>query len=1507
MDGIERQLVRDDDFGVDLEQQYKSRGQGAYKVYLEPYKSGLVGTGERHSKPMLRHQKYIELPAKLSEMRMGAKVASLMGILPEINRVWVTVDNSLFLWDYASPKSEYEEVVKMSQDDNSVAIVSVALSAPRPGIFLDSVKYVLVVATTVHVAILALKSEEQSDSVSLLQTHFVVGTDNILIRKVVGTQAGRVFMVGSDNNLYELIYDNADSTWATLTGAPRFKCQKIKHSGWNWNWRLVDLVPPVLRSNLGAEEFAVDMQVDNVRNVLYTADSSSHLSVFYLGTDGYSSSYSCHSFNLFDHASKFLATGWLSEGSPTSAAFGPSARQKGLQIVSLNVVPLTESRKVHLVVALNNGTRVYLRLMNADGTVYLDTPDDRKKTTPHPNTVNNSLATMKSQSGSSAVPFAPTYGPSRLEVVFIRAPPSAEATAALQAPEPSQEDGYTPTLRTYDQTTYTSSFYCKGVFLCAIDRGSGSGNSSSSRMGSTGGLSHGGGAEDGDELMGLCEDLWARGLGDLNENRTQRPSLRESLSCLPLRGRVHDIKESCAVVKHETACQLLSLTTVSATPLKHSIDNYVGPRTVRYDPRVYPSESPALLGNVLAPGGRVASLGIPRNALEQIPLTNELTIQHMPCRNFALQRQLLVLEGNGMHVLQKLRPVDYLYDAIQTNLGNPERLQRVLLSLSNGYGADQFCAMMLGIACGLPSDAGGNPDMDVTCTVGLNVHYDSEVRAAALRYLRLPPSSVPRARPNQIPNPVGMEASALSEADVHTSCVYNGLEMLLSRLLRPVWLREVIDEDPMFKRCHPAQWMSPDLLSSIMVPLQELKQTLLQPFMFESIIRSNHRFTTYAHNSTDQANMTSNIQGAAGTSGGVGGINSGTGTSGSSYNLSNTYSAGGSTSGGTGGSHVGGSGASFLSHTGNLTYDELRHRLARDFENECTCKLYRLLARTIQALQLLRLLLKADLDWRLPVRWADFRSLSVRKMVTSMRAHDKIKTCLRKLIFESSRNNRHKAADARSLTTNLTNALKDDCYMFYSEGDEKWHEAEEGLAALEHSIENALSSVSPEVRRQAKNTIGLLVDAAGHWYDPDLVVPYGSEKTELEQKCEQLLRLGEIGRQGVPELCMSAVRNFSAWSPSYQYLRGNSSNDASANSSGASALSSGAHISGHEVDDKGLYHGGNILTPAEMDKARVSVYNTLLATIMSLGADNASTLGGGDGALLSRGERLSPGEVERSMLEMLLHSIRLCTNDSLFHQLLCEKLYRAHKEVLLQVNEPFVETFLTQNDGDLLYRWQGRHGYHERATELMYSRAMTVNSSNNSDAPMTIHQRVECLRYALRSANATGSGNKFNYSELLRLGEAWVGVYESFSSLLTGIKELRSNAGSDDEAEKFGGVVASLEDITDRCLLTFVSDEGLESSSQGGGAQAAQHYRASQAEVDWLFKKCEMFQLWEEMLTLSFAAPTLSLSEQRVAVIWRSILYRYVSAYVISFSSPSILPSLSILCIAGLTRRRRDH
>ena len=105
----------------------------------------------------------------------------------------------------------------------------------------------------------------------------------------------------------------------------------------------------------------------------------------------------------------------------------------------------------------------------------------------------------------------------------------------------------------------------------------------------------------------------------------------------------------------------------------------------------------------------------------------------------------------------------------------------------------------------------------------------------------------------------------------------------------------------------------------------------------------------------------------------------------------------------------------------------------------------------------------------------------------------------------------------------LTRRLRDDCYMFYSEGDEQWHRAEEGLAALESLMSVSLSSVGPEVREKARDTIQCLVGAATHWHDIELIKnendidssSYSSIRSELASKCEQLMRLGSLGREGV--------------------------------------------------------------------------------------------------------------------------------------------------------------------------------------------------------------------------------------------------------------------------------------------------------------------------------------------------------------------------------------------------------
>ena len=58
-------------------------------------------------------------------------------------RAWITIDNRLYLWNYVSSQEceIYEGV--------SEIILSVSLSAPKPGMFVDSIKYVLVLGKKV--------------------------------------------------------------------------------------------------------------------------------------------------------------------------------------------------------------------------------------------------------------------------------------------------------------------------------------------------------------------------------------------------------------------------------------------------------------------------------------------------------------------------------------------------------------------------------------------------------------------------------------------------------------------------------------------------------------------------------------------------------------------------------------------------------------------------------------------------------------------------------------------------------------------------------------------------------------------------------------------------------------------------------------------------------------------------------------------------------------------------------------------------------------------------------------------------------------------------------------------------------------------------------------------------------------------------------------------------------------------------------------------------------------
>ena len=171
------------------------------------------------------------------------------------------MDNILYLWNYHNPE-EYDVY-----DGVSEVIVSVTLTTPKPGIFLDNVKYLLVLATPVEIFILAICTDEQCREIKIVPTTYSLPSDNITMLKMVGSQIGRIFMVGSDSNIYELEYTNNESVWSSVLGTgPQRKCRKINHFA--WNFQLTNLIPSFLTGFTESNNEFVDIIVDNSKNIL---------------------------------------------------------------------------------------------------------------------------------------------------------------------------------------------------------------------------------------------------------------------------------------------------------------------------------------------------------------------------------------------------------------------------------------------------------------------------------------------------------------------------------------------------------------------------------------------------------------------------------------------------------------------------------------------------------------------------------------------------------------------------------------------------------------------------------------------------------------------------------------------------------------------------------------------------------------------------------------------------------------------------------------------------------------------------------------------------------------------------------------------------------------------------------------------------------------------------------------------------------------------------------------
>ena len=276
-----------------------------------------------------------ELPGVVLERYNTRQSVCFCGVLPEISRAWASVDNSLFLW-----RLDVADDVPVEYSGEEQAIVAVGLVKPKPGVFLEAISYVLVIATTVELVMVGVCLEDGGRELTLHPLQYSCPTDATIMNDITSTPDGRIFLAGADESLYELVYAQSD-TWHSK------RCKKVRHSS-----NLSSMLPSVLR--LKGSDALKQVIVDAKRGILYTRSEQGVVHVYDVGPLAKDAPRRVAEVKNVAQ----LAAQARGQGSLFSSA--TSSVRKGAKLVHIAIVTPEESSVVTLVAICADGRRIYL-------------------------------------------------------------------------------------------------------------------------------------------------------------------------------------------------------------------------------------------------------------------------------------------------------------------------------------------------------------------------------------------------------------------------------------------------------------------------------------------------------------------------------------------------------------------------------------------------------------------------------------------------------------------------------------------------------------------------------------------------------------------------------------------------------------------------------------------------------------------------------------------------------------------------------------------------------------------------------------------------------------------------------------------------------------------------------------------------------------------------------------------------------------------------------------------
>lgn len=319
------------------------------------YASHPYTTHPREWPPLVEVADTWDLPTVLVERynAAGGEGNALCGIFPEIRRAWASVDNSLFLWRFDKWDGQCPEYTGEEQ-----VICAVGLAKSKPGIFVEAIQYLLILATPVELILVGVCCSGAGDGtdpyaeISLQPLpEYTVPSDGVTMTCITCSDKGRIFLAGRDGNIYELQY---------TTGSGWYKrCRKVCLTASVGNVISRWIVPNVFK--FGAVDPIVELVFDNERQLLYARTEEMKLQVFVLGPNGDGPLKKvAEERNLFNqrdtHHGGRQATGQRAPHRSTK----PS-------VVSISPLSTLESKWLHLVAVLSDGRRMYLSTSASSG------------------------------------------------------------------------------------------------------------------------------------------------------------------------------------------------------------------------------------------------------------------------------------------------------------------------------------------------------------------------------------------------------------------------------------------------------------------------------------------------------------------------------------------------------------------------------------------------------------------------------------------------------------------------------------------------------------------------------------------------------------------------------------------------------------------------------------------------------------------------------------------------------------------------------------------------------------------------------------------------------------------------------------------------------------------------------------------------------------------------------------------------------------------------------------